>query len=343
MNRSSFNYHLPKELIAQRPAVPRDASKLMCLDKQSGEITERVFRNIVDILRPEDLLVVNDSRVIPARLLGEKEGTGANIELLILKDMGDDRWECLAKPGKRLHTGTSVVFGGGELHGIIAEELEDGNRIVQFNYNKSETFFSIIDRVGVMPLPHYINTPLKSNDDYQTVYADIDGSAAAPSAGLHFTDELIESIKQKGTGIAKITLHVGLGTFRPVKEDDITKHLMHSEYYSIPQATAEAIAKTKKRGGRVIAVGTTTCRTLEATAQKHDKIIACSASTDIFIYPGYKFKIVDALVTNFHLPESTLIMLVSAFAGYESTMLAYKKAVEGKYRFFSFGDAMIIY
>ena len=343
MNRSMFEYDLPKELIAQHPVSPRDSSRLMCLDRQTGALSQKVFRDIIDMLKPDDLLVANDSKVIPARLLGQKSETGANVELLLLKDMGSDRWECLAKPGKRLHAGARVEFGGGELTAEIVDETKGGNRIVEFCYNKNETFFALLDRVGTMPLPHYISEPLADKSDYQTVYAMYEGSAAAPTAGFHFTDELLKAIEQKGIGFAKVTLHVGLGTFRPVKEDDITKHLMHSEHYTICGQTADIIQKTKKNNGRVISVGTTTCRALESAAQKYGEVVPCSEATEIFIYPGYQFKVIDSLITNFHLPGSTLIMLVSAFAGYENTISAYKEAVENRYRFFSFGDAMFIY
>lgn len=341
MKREAFFYHLPQELIAQRPTNPRDASRLLCLDRRTGETQHRIFRDITELLQPGDVLVVNDSKVIPARLVGKKEGTGANVELLLLKNMGEDHWECLAKPGKRLPVDTRIVFGNGRLTAKIVDIVADGNRIVQFFY-QYENFFSILDQVGQMPLPHYITAPLQDNSEYQTVYAQIAGSAAAPTAGLHFTDELLQRIRDKGVFIEDVTLHVGLGTFRPVKEDDITNHLMHSEYYSIPRRTADAIADAKRQGRRVIAVGTTSCRTLEAAAQQHGSVIACAESTDIFIYPGYEFRVIDGLITNFHLPESTLIMLVSAFAGYDNTMRAYREAVDKQYRFFSFGDAMFI-
>ena len=339
---SDFNYELPKELIAQRPADPRDSSRLLCLNRCNGTVSECVFRDIIELLDPDDLLVVNDSKVIPARLLGTKEDTGANVEVLLLRELGDGCWECLVKPGRRLKPGARAVFGNGELRGVVERETEGGNRVVKFEY-VGDNFFAVLDKVGNMPLPHYISEPLKNTGEYQTVYAEIEGSAAAPTAGFHFTAELLEGIKQKGVGVEKVTLHVGLGTFRPVKEKDITKHLMHSEFYSIPEQTARAIEATKQKGGRVIAVGTTTCRTLEAAAKEQGSLTACSGSTDIFIYPGYSFKVIDALITNFHLPESTLIMLVSAFAGYQNTMDAYKFAVDNEYRFFSFGDAMFIY
>ncbi|NLC78809.1 MAG: tRNA preQ1(34) S-adenosylmethionine ribosyltransferase-isomerase QueA [Ruminococcaceae bacterium] len=342
MERSQFNFFLPEELIAQEPATPRDSSKLLCLDKTSGDIVEKTFKDIEFLLNEGDVLVINDSKVIPARLLGEKEATGAAVELLLLNDRGNGNWECLAKPGKRLKRGAKVVFGGGVLRAEIVDEIEDGNRIAHFEYDHAKTFFEILDEVGKMPLPHYITKPLENNDDYQTVYANIAGSAAAPTAGLHFTEELLNRIAEKGVKIARITLHVGLGTFRPVKENDITKHLMHSEHYSVSKEAAKMINDAKAAGKRVIAVGTTSCRTLESVVKKHGEIVPCEEDTSIFIYPGYKFGAIDALITNFHLPESTLIMLVSAFAGYENTMNAYKFAVENKYRFFSFGDAMFI-
>ncbi len=341
MERSQFYYFLPEDLIAQEPASPRDSSKLLCLDKTGGGIVEKTFKDIEFLLNEGDVLVINDSKVIPARLLGEKEETGAQVELLLLNDRGNGNWECLAKPGKRLKRGARVAFGG-ILRAEIIDEIDDGNRIAHFEYDKSKTFFEILDAVGKMPLPHYITKPLVNNDDYQTVYANAEGSAAAPTAGLHFTPELLNRIEKRGVKIARVTLHVGLGTFRPVKEDDITKHHMHSEHYSISEASAEIINEAKANGKRVIAVGTTSCRTLESVSQKHGKIVPCEEDTSIFIYPGYQFKAIDALITNFHLPESTLIMLVSAFAGYESTMNAYKFAVEKRYRFFSFGDAMFI-
>ncbi len=343
MERSQFNYFLPQELIAQEPASPRDSSKLLCLDKTSGGIVEKTFKDIEFLLNEGDVLVINDSKVIPARLLGEKEGTGAKIELLLLNDRGNDNWECLAKPGKRLKRNARVVFGDGALVAEIIDEIEDGNRIAHFEYDKGKTFFEILDVVGKMPLPHYITKPLENNDDYQTVYADAEGSAAAPTAGLHFTPSLLKRIEARGVKIARVTLHVGLGTFRPVKENDITKHHMHSEHYSVSKEAADIINEAKARKKRVIAVGTTSCRTLESVAQKHGNIVPCEEDTSIFIYPGYEFKAIDALITNFHLPESTLIMLVSAFAGYDNTMNTYKFAVENKYRFFSFGDAMFIY
>ncbi|MEA5051342.1 MAG: tRNA preQ1(34) S-adenosylmethionine ribosyltransferase-isomerase QueA [Oscillospiraceae bacterium] len=341
MDRSLFSYDLPKELIAQSPASPRDSARLLCLDRGTGARSEHVFREIEQLLVPGDVLVINDSRVLPARLLGEKEGTGAKAELLLLNDRGGDVWECLAKPGKRLKPGARVSFGN-SLSAEILEEIEDGNRLVKLSYDRSKTIFEVLDEVGEMPLPHYITQRLANNDDYQTVYANENGSAAAPTAGLHFTEELLARIAAKGVEIVRVTLHVGLGTFRPVKEDDITKHLMHSEHYSVSEPTAAAIRRAKAEKRRVIAVGTTSCRTIESVYQKHGDMVACAENTDIFIYPGYVFRGMDGLITNFHLPESTLIMLVAAFAGYEHTMDAYRFAVAQKYRFFSFGDAMFI-
>ena len=342
MEKSLFYYDLPQEQIAQHPAEPRDSARLMCLDRKTGKTDELIFRDIIDRLVPGDVLVVNDSRVIPARLLGTKIGGGAKCEILLLKDLADDNWECLVKPGKRLHPGTQVDLGNGLLTATIVREVEDGNRIVHFDYEHARTFFDIIDEIGLMPLPHYITAPLEENDQYQTVYAKINGSSAAPTAGLHFTDELLDRIRAKGIRIAPVTLHVGLGTFRPVKENDIRDHIMHSEWYTVPKETAEIITCAKEAGRRVIAVGTTSCRTLESVATRHGKIVPCAETTDIFIYPGYEYKCIDGLITNFHLPESTLIMLVCAFAGYENTMNAYRKAVSDGYRFFSFGDAMFI-
>lgn len=342
MQRSQFYYDLPPELIAQQPASPRDSSRMLCLARGTGTLSEHVFRDIQGFLRPGDLLVVNDSKVIPARLIGQKTETGGRAEILLLHDLGDDVWECLVRPGRRLTPGVEVDIEG-QLTAVIEQALPGGNRAVRFCYDRSQSFFAVLDRVGEMPLPPYITRPIDDAQDYQTVYAQVKGSAAAPTAGFHFTQQLLDSIQNKGVGIASVTLHVGLGTFRPVKEDDITKHLMHRECYTITEETAQKIARTKEKGGRVIAVGTTTCRTLEAAMQKYGKITTCSDSTDIFIYPGYGFSVTDALITNFHLPESTLIMLVSAFAGYENTMNAYKYAVENRFRFFSFGDAMFIY
>ncbi|MEG2633255.1 MAG: tRNA preQ1(34) S-adenosylmethionine ribosyltransferase-isomerase QueA [Oscillospiraceae bacterium] len=341
MQRSMFNYALPKELIAQHPAEPRDSARLMVIDRTTGQIQDHIFREIESFLQKGDVLVINDSKVIPARLLGKKKVTGAAAELLLLKDLGDNNWECLAKPGKRLKIGSQIEFGD-ELLAEIIDEVEGGNRIVKFSYAKGKSFYEILDRIGLMPLPHYITAPLTDNSEYQTVYANENGSAAAPTAGLHFTDELLDRIKSKGVSIAKVTLHVGLGTFRPVKADDISDHHMHSEHFVISEQAAQTINEAKRSGGRIIGVGTTSCRTLESAMKKHGAIVPCSEDTDIFIFPGYEFRALDGLITNFHLPESTLIMLVSAFLGYEATMNAYKYAVENKYRFFSFGDAMFI-
>lgn len=340
MKTSDFYYDLPKELIAQTPVEPRDSSRLMLLDRNTGEIDHKHFYDIIDSLNPGDLLVANDSRVLPARIYGIKDETGARVEFLLLSQITGNRWEALCKPGKKAKEGTSFTFGDGLLKATVAEVKDDGNRIVDFECD--ENFFSTLDKIGQMPLPPYITEELKDKERYQTVYSHELGSAAAPTAGLHFTKELMQRIKDKGVNIAYVTLHVGLGTFRPVKVDDVTKHKMHSEHYEIPQETAKLINETKKNGGRVIAVGTTSCRTLESVASFYGEIKPCEGFTDIFIYPGYEFKVLDGLITNFHLPESTLIMLVSAFAGYDNVMNAYKTAVEEKYRFFSFGDAMFI-
>ncbi len=340
MKTSDFYYDLPKELIAQTPVEPRDSSRLLVLDRQSGEITHRHFYDIIDYLDECDLIVANDSRVLPARIFGIKEGTGARVEFLLLKQISGNRWETLCKPGKKAREGAKFSFGDGLLTATVAEVRDDGNRVVDFDCD--ENFFSALDKIGQMPLPPYITEELKDKERYQTVYSHELGSAAAPTAGLHFTEELMDKIRAKGVNIAYVTLHVGLGTFRPVKVDDVTKHKMHSEHYEIPAETAELINKTKQNGGRVISIGTTTCRTLESVAAEHGGIIPCEGFTDIFIYPGFEFKVLDGLVTNFHLPESTLIMLVSAFAGYDNIMNAYKTAVDEKYRFFSFGDAMAI-
>lgn len=341
MLRSDFFYDLPQELIAQHPAEPRDSARLMCLDRISGKTEDKIFSDIRSMLHKGDVLVINDSRVIPARLLGRKS-TGAAVELLLLKNLGEDRWECLAKPGKRLKDGAECIFGEGKLKAVIEQEIEDGNRIVHFDYDHNTSFYLVLDEIGLMPLPHYITAPLEDNEQYQTVYSRELGSAAAPTAGLHFTDELLKSIEHDGVDIARVTLHVGLGTFRPVKEDNIENHLMHTEHYTVSEEAAEKIMRAKRNGDRVICVGTTSCRTVESAATQDGIISKCESDTSIFIYPGYKFKMMDGLITNFHLPESTLIMLVSAFAGYENTMQAYREAVEKKYRFFSFGDAMFI-
>ena len=341
MKTSDFYYELPKELIAQTPAEPRDSSRLLVLDKENGQIEHKHFYDIIDYLNPGDLLVCNDSRVLPARIFGIKDNTGARVEFLLLKQVGTNRWETLCKPGKKAREGAKFSFGGGILRATIAQVKDDGNRVVEFECE--ENFFTTLDKIGQMPLPPYITEDLKDKERYQTVYSHELGSAAAPTAGLHFTNELMEKIKSKGVGIAYVTLHVGLGTFRPVKVDDVTKHKMHSEHYEISEESARLINKAKKNGKRVIAVGTTSCRTLESVATLYGEIKPCDGFTDIFIYPGYKFKVLDGLITNFHLPESTLIMLVSAFAGYDNIMNTYKTAVNEKYRFFSFGDAMFIY
>lgn len=340
MKTSDFYYDLPKELIAQTPVEPRDSSRLMLLDRNTGEIDHKHFYDIIDSLNPGDLLVANDSRVLPARIYGIKDETGARVEFLLLRQITGNSWEALCKPGKKAKEGTSFTFGDGLLRATVAEVKDDGNRIVDFECD--ENFFSTLDKIGQMPLPPYITEELKDKERYQTVYSHELGSAAAPTAGLHFTKELMQRIKDKGVNIAYVTLHVGLGTFRPVKVDDVTNHKMHSEHYEIPKETARLINETKKNGGRVIAVGTTSCRTLESVATFYGEIKPCEGFTDIFIYPGYEFKVLDGLITNFHLPESTLIMLVSAFAGYDNVINAYKTAVEEKYRFFSFGDAMFI-
>ena len=341
MQKSDFYFDLPKELIAQEPCEPRDAARLLCLGRASGELRHAVFRDLPGLLQPGDLLVVNNSKVLPVRLIGHKEGTGAVCELLLLRQVKGDVWECLAKPGKRLHAGTRLIFGDGTLTAVVRDTMEDGNKHAEFFYD-TPTLYEKLDAFGKMPLPPYIQKQLDDQSQYQTVYAKELGSAAAPTAGLHFTPELMDTLRKEGVRFAEVTLHVGLGTFRPVKEDDILDHKMHSEWYSVSEETARLIQETKAAGRRVIAVGTTSCRTLEAVATKYGEVRACSGDTDIFIYPGYQYKAIDGLITNFHLPESTLIMLVSAFCGYENTMRAYRVAVEEKYRFFSFGDAMYI-
>lgn len=340
MKTSDFYYDLPEELIAQHPLKVRDSSRLLHVDKETGALTHGHFTDVIDYLNPGDLLIMNDTRVLPCRIYGVKEETGAVVEFLLLTQKDLDTWECLAGPGKKAREGSRFSFGDGKLIGTVTEVKDDGNRIVKFDY--SGNFFAILDEIGQMPLPPYIKEKLEDKERYQTVYSRELGSAAAPTAGLHFTPELIEKIKQKGVKIGYVTLHVGLGTFRPVKVDDVTKHKMHSEHYDMPKETAKLINETKENGGRVICVGTTSCRTVESVATKNGKICADDDWTDIFIYPGYEFKCMDALITNFHLPESTLIMLVSAFLGYDKTMNAYKTAVAKKYRFFSFGDSMMI-
>jgi S-adenosylmethionine:tRNA ribosyltransferase-isomerase len=339
VNLKEFDYYLPEELIAQHPIEKRDMSRLMVLDKKTGQIEHRIFMDIADYFNEGDCLVLNNTRVIPARLLGEKEGSGGKIEFVLLKRVRGDEWEVILKPGRKAKPGARFVFGNGELKAEILEVLEEGNRLVRFIYDG--VFEEILDKVGIMPLPPYITEKLENPERYQTVYAKYNGSAAAPTAGLHFTKELLEVLKNKGVKIVYVMLHVGLGTFRPVKVDDITKHKMHSEYYSIDQAACDEINIARKNGNKITAVGTTSCRVLE-TAGRTGELHACDGWTDIFIYPGYQFKIVDRLITNFHLPESTLIMLVSTLAGRENILNAYSVAVKEKYRFFSFGDAMFI-
>lgn len=339
MDLHDFDYYLPEELIAQHPMEKRDMSRLMVLNKETGEIEHKLFMDIVNYLDEGDCLVLNNTRVIPARLLGEKEGTGGKIEFVLLKRVEGDKWEVILRPGKKAKPGSRFVFGNGELKAEVLEVLDEGNRLVRFIYDG--VFEEILDRVGIMPLPPYITEKLENPERYQTVYAKVNGSAAAPTAGLHFTKELLDSLTRKGVKIAYVMLHVGLGTFRPVKVDDITQHKMHSEYYSISQETCDIINDTRQKGKKVVAVGTTSCRVLE-TVGKSGRIAPCDGWTDIFIYPGYRFKVVDRLITNFHLPESTLIMLVSSLAGRDNVMHAYNVAVKEKYRFFSFGDAMFI-
>ncbi len=340
MKTSDFYYDLPQELIAQTPIEPRDHSRLLVMDKKTGETTDRHFYDILDYLHEGDLLVINNSRVLPARLYGIKEGTGSHMELLLLEQKESMVWETLVKPGKKARLGAKFIFGDGLLTGEIIEVKPDGNRLIRFESPKN--FFEALEEIGQMPLPPYITEKLEDRERYQTVYSKELGSSAAPTAGLHFTKDLMEKIRSKGVHIAEVTLHVGLGTFRPVKAEEITDHKMHSEHYHIPKETAALINQTKQNGGRVIAVGTTSCRTLESVATFFGEIKECEGYTDIFIYPGYDFKALDGLITNFHLPESTLIMLVSALAGYDHTMKAYEHAVKEKYRFFSFGDAMLI-
>ncbi len=335
-----YYYDLPEELIAQDPLEDRSSSRLMVLGKKSGEVSHHHFRDILDYLRPGDCLVINNTRVIPARLIGTKKETGAHVEILLLRRKKDDIWETLVKPGKKLRPGAEVTFGDGSLTATILDVVEGGDRLVQFHYDG--IFEEVLDRLGEMPLPPYIKHKLKDRDRYNTVYAKFDGSAAAPTAGLHFTKELLEEVKEKGVNIAQVTLHVGLGTFRPVKVDDVRKHEMHTEWYRVTQETADLINQTKENGGRIIAVGTTSVRTLETVADEDGHMKAQEGDTSIFIYPGYKWKVVDGLITNFHLPESTLIMLVSSLAGREHVLAAYKEAVKERYRFFSFGDAMYI-
>lgn len=338
MKTSDFYYDLPQELIAQTPMVPRDMSRLMVIDKNTGEVEHKIFKDLIDYLRPGDCLILNDTRVIPARIYGVKKETGAVVEFLLLKQSENNVWECLCKPGKRAKIGTEFVFGDGIVECEVVDITDDGNRKVQFKCDSKE-IYTILDKIGKMPLPPYITEELQNGELYQTVYSKELGSAAAPTAGLHFTEEMLKRIEDKGIKIGYVTLHVGLGTFRPVKVDDVKNHKMHSEHYHISKETADLINNTKKNGGRVIAVGTTSTRTLESVATKNGCICEDEDDTSIFIYPGYEFKCIDGLVTNFHLPESTLIMLISAFAGYDNVMNAYKIAVKEKYRFFSFGDA----
>lgn len=340
MNVKDFDYELPEELIAQDPLEDRSASRLMVLDKHTGQIRHHRFYEIPKYLKPGDCLVLNNTKVIPARLYGVKEGTGAQIEILLLKRIEKDLWETLVRPGKKMKPGARVIFGDGLLTGEVEAVAEEGNRLIRFSYEG--IFEEILDQLGQMPLPPYITHQLKDRNRYQTVYAKYDGSAAAPTAGLHFTPELLQQIRDAGIRIAEVTLHVGLGTFRPVKVEEVTEHHMHSEYYSITKEAAEQINATRRAGGRVICVGTTSCRTIESAADEEGNLKESSGWTDIFIYPGYRFKVMDCLITNFHLPQSTLIMLVSALAGREHVLAAYREAVKEKYRFFSFGDAMFL-
>ena len=338
--KSDYSFELPRELIAQDPLEERASSRLLVLDKRTGAVSHHVFRDIGDFLRPGDCLVLNDTRVIPARLLGEREGTGAHVELLLLKRKSGDVWETLVRPGKKCRPGTRLTFGDGMLKAEILDTVEEGNRLVRFDYEGS--FEEVLDRLGEMPLPPYITHKLQDRNRYQTVYARHEGSAAAPTAGLHFTKELLGRLEGKGIGSAYVTLHVGLGTFRPVKEENVLEHHMHTEHYQVSREAADTINRTKAQGGRIVCVGTTSCRTLESAAGEDGLVRPCSGDTDIFIYPGYRFRALDALITNFHLPESTLIMLVSALAGREHVLAAYEEAVRERYRFFSFGDAMLI-
>ena len=340
MKTSDFFYELPEELIAQDPLEDRTASRLLVLDRKTDKLEHKIFSDVINYLNPGDCLVINNTRVIPARLIGEKEGTGGKVEILLLKRRENDIWESLVKPGKKLRPGARVIFGDGRLKAEILEIAEEGNRLVKFYYEG--IFEEILDSLGEMPLPPYITHKLEDKEMYQTVYAKFDGSAAAPTAGLHFTNELLEKIRQKGIRIASVTLHVGLGTFRPVKVEDVNNHHMHTEWYEVNNEAADIINETKKNGGRVICVGTTSCRTIESVADENGLMSAKTGETDIFIYPGYKFKVMNGLITNFHLPESSLFMLVSAFAGKERVLSAYETAVKERYRFFSFGDAMIL-
>ena len=340
MKKEDFYFDLPEELIAQDPLEDRSGSRLLVLDKETGETEHHIFREIVNYLNPGDCLVINDTKVIPARLIGEKEGTGAKVEVLLLKRKENDIWETLVKPGRKMKPGARLVFGNGLLKAEVIGVVEEGNRLIRFEYEG--IFEEILDQLGQMPLPPYITHQLEDKNRYQTVYAKHSGSAAAPTAGLHFTPELLDEIKEKGVEIAHVTLHVGLGTFRPVKVENIQEHHMHSEFYRIEQSEADKINRAKEEGHRVICVGTTSCRAVESAADENGRLRECSGWTEIFIYPGYKFKVLDALITNFHLPESTLIMLVSALAGREHVLAAYEEAIRERYRFFSFGDAMFI-
>lgn len=340
MKKSDFYYDLPENLIAQHPIEPRDSSRLMVLDKTTGEIEHKIFHDVLDYFKEGDCLILNNTRVLPARMYGVKEETGAVVEFLLLNQHDAHEWEVMAGPGKKAKVGSHFTFGDGILKAEITEVLENGNRVAVFSYEGN--FYNVIDKIGEMPLPHYIKEKLEDKERYQTVYSKELGSAAAPTAGLHFTPELLDKIRAKGVKVGFVTLHVGIGTFRPVKAENIEDHEMHSEHYSVPKETADIINETKKNGGRVIAVGTTCCRTLESVCKAKGEVCEYDDWTNIFIYPGYKFQCIDGLLTNFHLPESTLIMLVSAFCGYDNTMNAYKVAVEEKYRFFSFGDAMLI-
>lgn len=341
LKKSDFYFDLPQELIAQDPLEDRSASRLLVLNRETGAVEHHIFKEITDYLRPGDCLVLNNTKVIPARLLGVKEDTGAAIEILLLKRRDSDVWETLVKPGKKARPGAKIVFGDGCLRAEVLEVVEEGNRLIRFDYEG--IFEEVLDRLGEMPLPPYITHKLQDKNRYQTVYAKYEGSAAAPTAGLHFTEELLSQIGEIGVNIAYVTLHVGLGTFRPVKADNLSEHHMHSEHYQVTQETADLINRTKESGGRVICVGTTSCRTVESAADENGRVQPGCGDTEIFIYPGYRFKVLDCLITNFHLPESTLVMLVSALAGRENVLSAYREAVEEKYRFFSFGDAMFIY
>lgn len=340
LKKKDFYFDLPKELIAQDPLEDRASSRLLVLDKDTGAVSHHVFREVADYLRPGDCLVLNDTKVIPARLLGQREGTGAHVEVLLLKRLESDVWEALVRPGKKCRPGTGLTFGDGLLKAQVLETGEEGSRLIRFFYEG--IFEEVLDRLGEMPLPPYITHKLEDKNRYQTVYAKYEGSAAAPTAGLHFTQELLEQIREKGVEIVSVTLHVGLGTFRPVKEENVLDHHMHSEHYQVSLEAAEKINRAREAGGRIICVGTTSCRTLESAADEEGKVRPGSGDTDIYIYPGYRFKVLDALITNFHLPESTLVMLVSALAGREQVLEAYEEAVRERYRFFSFGDAMIV-